>query len=266
MRFYAPLLPTDAYQELLEELEWLLERLVPICQWDRYRTVALTPFLARFSERYDLNALAEKDEAGRDAVFQELAGPLQSFRFNRLLLGLASWLGEQGWRELMDLPQRRALDRDAKEHIVGILNRIHYQAQQDGHHFARLDEKQRAHLLAEIEQLFQAHTFFAPVLLMGDAKKGKVKTDKKGKKGKRAERLKSESRAYQEGLVALMDGLAHRDESSAIQERFDALVSEEASPREYMLFQGWHGAQDAGEGPDEQGLLKQLLRHRAYWN
>ncbi len=88
----------EAEAFLKEELRWLQQSLGGARDWDVFILETLTPLAGRLPAEGALEGLRAAAEAAREEAYAEARAALRDVRYARLLLRLALWLEEGGWR------------------------------------------------------------------------------------------------------------------------------------------------------------------------
>ncbi|CAM2185765.1 triphosphatase [Burkholderia latens] len=139
---------------------------------------------------------------------QRAAAAVQSVRYTRLALRLASWLNRKGWRDGMSDEQRAALVQPARPFARDVLRRRHRKLIKRGKRLADLDDHRRHRARIAAKKVRYATEFFASLC------------------------SKQAVRAYVGALTGLQDDLGWRNDAVVADRLLKALprTSPEAAP------------------------------------
>lgn len=88
----------EAVEFLKAELRWLQQSLGPARDWDVFLLETLKPLAGRLPGEASLDGLRKAAESARAEAYREAQAALRDVRYSRLLLRIALWLEEGGWR------------------------------------------------------------------------------------------------------------------------------------------------------------------------
>jgi CHAD domain-containing protein len=92
----------EAAAFLKDELRWLQQSLGPARDWDVFLLETLAPIARRLPNEASLGGLEKAAGAARERAYAEARAALRDVRYSRLLLRLALWLEEGGWRQRLE--------------------------------------------------------------------------------------------------------------------------------------------------------------------
>ncbi|WP_269503055.1 CYTH and CHAD domain-containing protein [Burkholderia sp. IMCC1007] len=183
-----------AFAGLDDELRWIASELGAARDWEVLAGTTL--------DHAGTNGSPDEIRAVRDACEhiavdnrQRAAAAVESVRYTRLALQLASWLNRKGWRDEMSDEQRDAIMRPAKPFAEDVLRRRHRKLIKRGKRLADLDDHRRHRARIAAKKVRYATEFFASLC------------------SKRA------VRSYVDALTALQDDLGWRNDA-VVAERF----------------------------------------------
>ncbi len=238
---YDSLLPSDVRDEVDEELRWLRGELEQAVAWEIFFEGTLVTFVGHFSNYSATEGLHEAGQAARDSASLRVNEALSDFRFTRLILGLAKWLGGQGWRELMDRPQKRRMAASVAAWAKEVLDRHHNQVRRSGKDFEKMSLEQRHKLGEEGALLLDVVHFFGNLFPAG------------------------KQNQYRKALERLQEALNSLNEV----ERGHRLFAEIAPSREdpsIHLFKGWLGAEEEGFRQSSDSAWKAFAERPVFWH
>ncbi|MBF0159560.1 MAG: CHAD domain-containing protein [Magnetococcales bacterium] len=127
---YASLITDEAREQLDAELEWLIDTLAPMDQWQNFLAYGLSPFVAACQQQTQgsdpkLDKLQQRAMAQNEDHLHQIRLVLNSFRFTRLLLGFGYWFNGRLWRHRLDRRQRKQLQVHMAPSVTIVMER-HY--------------------------------------------------------------------------------------------------------------------------------------------
>jgi CHAD domain-containing protein len=144
-----------------EELRWLGAALGPARDWDVFVTETLPPIRAAYPDRGALSVLAEQCMRLRAAAQREARRALRSRRYQRMMVGLASWLATQGWREHVQGEMAAVLDMPVRLYAQAELERRYERVRKRGRRLEALTAEELHALRIAIKKLRYSLDFFA---------------------------------------------------------------------------------------------------------
>lgn len=150
------LLPEEVRDEMDKEIRWLLKELDGVREWQVFLKETLEPLIEQFRAYPGLEVLRYKAKDGQQIAIKRLGKVLASFRYTRLILGLANWIEGRGWEFLSDPAQKEGMDAPVTHFAVEMLQRYHNQLRKRGRRFFNMDLSARCGLRHNVD--FMVHT------------------------------------------------------------------------------------------------------------
>ncbi|RQR67647.1 CHAD domain-containing protein [Burkholderia sp. Bp9126] len=149
-----------AYPGLDDELRWIASELGAARDWEVLAGTTL--------EQAGKNANPDEIRPVHDACEKiavdnrrRAAAAVESIRYTRLALQLASWLSQRGWRAGMSDDQRKAIGKPAGRFAADVLRRRHRKLIERGKGLADLDDRRRHRARIAAKKVRYATEFFA---------------------------------------------------------------------------------------------------------
>ncbi|KVN02272.1 CYTH and CHAD domain-containing protein [Burkholderia diffusa] len=143
-----------------DELRWIASELGAARDWEVLAGSTL--------DQAGANGHPDEVRSVRDACEQiavrnrqRAADAVESVRYTRLALQLASWVSRQGWRDGMSDAQREAIGRPATRFAADVLRRRHRKLTKRGKGLADLDDHRRHRARIAAKKVRYATEFFA---------------------------------------------------------------------------------------------------------
>ncbi|MGZ5091687.1 MAG: CYTH and CHAD domain-containing protein [Burkholderiales bacterium] len=240
---FAGALPPAARMPIAVDLKWLGGVLGPARDWDVFVTETLPLIRGQFEERPALDRLAEQSARLQVRAQQRAHRAVRSRRYQRVLIGLASSLAAQGWREHPD-SDAAALLAPARIYAQSELERRYEQVRKRGRNLGALSPEELHELRIAIKKLRYSVDFFA-ALFNPDALK----------------RFRSRLSRLQDVLGTLNDAamLRHLVERACKVESVPAM----AEARGIVL--GWSAGRTSALKNELERFWKGFRRSETYW-
>jgi len=153
---FKKVLGEDASRELMIELNWLANALGKARDLDVFLTETLPQITSEFQNHAGLIEIHQKALIAKKEIYIELYELLNSQRYNRLMLAVAAWLENKGWRE----------NGDSNNHLVRdiakvTLDKRHRILQKSGKSLASMLPNDRHKARISTKKLRYASEFFA---------------------------------------------------------------------------------------------------------
>lgn len=163
LRAFTPMFPEGALDAPLESVRWLSRALGPARDWDVFLEGTLAPIAAQFPAHPGLIAMQRLCRRLRTSARRAARRAASSPNYQRLVLSMGGWLGEEPWIELASDDLKEGLLAPAKVHAVVVLDRYHRRVRKRGRRFAQLDLPGLHRLRIAVKRLRYAVGFFAPL-------------------------------------------------------------------------------------------------------
>lgn len=155
------LLPEEIRGEMDKELCWLLKELDVVREWQVFLNNTLEPLIEQFNAYSGLEAPLAKARDGQQLAVKRMGKLLASFRYTRLLVGMANWVESNSWECLSDPNQREGMATPVTVFAKEMLQRYHSQLRKRGHTFTNMDIPARNNLRDNIDFLTHTAHLFA---------------------------------------------------------------------------------------------------------
>ena len=213
--------PRAGYEDVLEALRWLSERLGPARDWDVFVLTTLPQVSQALGNEAAVHTLTQRAQALRAAAGQQAMDALASRRYTAFLLGLNSLFSRQPWLALQNETAQALRGWPLRQYASDVLSRRHRKVTKRGRGHAALDASGLHALRIEIKKLRYAAEFFSALY------------------------ERKPVRAYSTALAALQDLLGALNDAAAV-ERLCAVLREgevDASQHEAIgAVRGWAAA------------------------
>ena len=150
------LIPGEIRGEMDKEIRWLLKELDLAREWQVFLQGTLKPLMEQFNSYSGLETPLSKARDGQQLAVNRLGKALLSFRYTRLILGLAKWVEGRSWEFWSDPAQREGMAMPVTNFATEMLQRYHSQLRKRGQKFSSMDLSSRCGLLNNVE--FMTHT------------------------------------------------------------------------------------------------------------
>ncbi|AOJ90755.1 metal-chelation protein CHAD [Burkholderia sp. MSMB0856] len=225
-----------AFPGLDDELRWIASELGTARDWEVLAGTTL--------EQAGANGHPDEVRAARDACEQiavrnrqRAAAAVESVRYTRLALQLASWLSRRGWQAGMSDEQRAAIGRPARRFATDVLRRRHRKLIERGKGLADLDDRRRHRARIAAKKVRYATEFFASLC------------------------SRRTVRPYVDALTALQDDLGWRNDAVVAEQLLKALPRTAPAAAPGAAFaRGFLAARVAADRPTMRKLWKRFKR------
>ena len=234
------LLPEDIRNEMDQEIRWLLKELDATLAWQAFLQETLAPLMAQFTTYPGLEALLDKAQEGQQMAIKRLVKALRTFRYTRLVLGMANWVEGRHWEFLSDAAQRESIALPVTDFSAEILRRYHNKLRKRGQKFAHMGLSARCGLQSDVD--FMAHTTNLFVELF----------------------TKKRPPPFQTALARLQDNI-HRLMDLHTSDRFFARLVDKREKTVGHIIQGWQGARTSRRLLDSTKEWEQFLSEPTFW-
>jgi len=157
---FADALPSAARQPIVADLRWLSAALGPARDWDVFVTETFPPLRLTFGDRPGIAALAAEARRRQTAARRTMKAAVRSRRYQRVLIGLGSWLATHAWRERAGDGARAVLDGAVRSYAQSELEARYERVRKRGRKGARLSAPELHQLRIAIKKLRYALDFF----------------------------------------------------------------------------------------------------------
>ena len=154
-------LPDVARKPVADDLKWLASALGPARDWDVFVMETLPLARAAFPERPALAALAQESVRLQADAQGDMRRALRSRRYQRTMVGLASWLSLQSWREHAEGDQASLLDAPVRAYAQAELEGRYERVRKRGRNPGALSAEELHALRIAIKKLRYSLDFFA---------------------------------------------------------------------------------------------------------
>lgn len=234
------LLPEEIRDEIEEEIRWFLRELDYIREWQAFLGETLGALMEQFPAYPGLEALLHKAREGQQLAVKRLAKALVSYRYTRLILGLANWSAGNHWEFLSDSSQREGMAVPISRFAGEIVQRYHNALSQHGINFSNLNLSVRCGLRDDVDRL--AHTTHLFGELFG----------------------KKRPTSYQDSVGRLQSTI-HSLIDLHTSNRFFARLIDKNETTIGPLIQGWQGARTSRRLLDSSKEWQQFSREPIFW-
>ena len=155
--------PRDARAGHAAELRWLGGLLGPARDWDVFVTETLPLISRAFEGHAGIAALADAAAGQRRAAQRKAQAVIRSRRYQRLVLGIGSWVAAEGWCAVADAEARAVLASPVRAYAGAELERRYQRVRKRGRKLASLDSGELHRLRIAIKKLRYGLDFFAPL-------------------------------------------------------------------------------------------------------
>lgn len=164
-------LPAKARAPVIRDLTRLGAALGPARDWDVFMTETLPAIREAFPERAALALLSEEFARLRVAAQGNARRAIRSRKYQRVMIGLASWLAAQAWREHADAGSVALLGLPVRAHAQSELERRYERVRERGRKLKDLSAPELHQLRIAIKKMRYTIDFFAS-LFDADAVRG----------------------------------------------------------------------------------------------
>jgi inorganic triphosphatase YgiF len=158
---FSGVLPALSRERVSKELKWLGRALGPARDWDVFVTQTLPPIMEAYPDRPALDALAAEARRTRALAQRAMRRALRSRRYQKALIGVASWLASQGWRDHADAKTIAALDAPARVYAFDELEARYERVRRRGRKLEQLSAAELHKLRIAIKKLRYSTDFLA---------------------------------------------------------------------------------------------------------
>jgi inorganic triphosphatase YgiF len=158
---FSGVLPDASREPVTKELKWLGRALGPARDWDVFVTQTLPPLVEAYPDRRALDALRLEARRRRSSAQRTMRRALRSRRYQKALIGIASWLMRQEWREHTDAQTSVALDAPARAYARNELEARYERVRKRGRKLEQLSGPELHELRIAIKKLRYSTDFFA---------------------------------------------------------------------------------------------------------
>jgi inorganic triphosphatase YgiF len=236
-------LPAASRLPIAADLKWLGGILGPARDWDVFVTETLPLIRDAFAERPALISLAEQSVRLQARAQRQAHRAIRSRRYQRLLIGLASWLGVQAWREHPD-SDAAALLAPARAYAQSELERRYEQVRKRGRKVGALSAGELHELRIAIKKLRYSVDFFA-ALFNPDA-----------------------VRRFRSRLSRLQDVLGTLNDAATLRHLVDSAFDDEsaaATAEARGIVVGWSAGRASALKGELDRFWKGFRRSETYW-
>ncbi|MEO5348571.1 MAG: CHAD domain-containing protein [Magnetococcus sp. YQC-3] len=153
--------PKNIFAELERETAWLAKELHLVLECQTLLRETLEPLLEQFATHSGLEELLLKTKNGLVLAIKRLEKALTSFRYARLLLGMANWATSNQWEFLADPEQRDLLEVPAGQFATDCLQLYHAQLRKQGRNWSEMDLAARCAMHVDVDLLVNTVDLFA---------------------------------------------------------------------------------------------------------
>ena len=243
---FKAVLPPAQLSRLQEEARWSIRSLNPARDWDVFLGELLPPVAGKEADDR-LAALERAAQAARAAGYEEARTMLGSPRYTRLVLELALWLVERGWRRDTPAEAIERLGEPIAQYAGVLLDKRHKTARKRGKGFDGQSAKERHRLRIALKKLRYVAEFFRSLYP--------------------TERAKS----YLDRLKSLQDTLGHFNDVATAERLIGGLV--EAGTADDRLGMavaggrvlGWYAHGVESLEPDARRDWKEFKKSETFW-
>lgn len=246
LSLYKPLLPAAQRQALNDELRWLGQSLGPARDWDVFLSDTCKD-VCQALEDPALAALRQLAEHVRAGAYDQALEAINSKRYTLLLLRLATWQEQRGWRQQLLSEAGARLFAPAREFASELLDRRLRRLQKRGKGFKKLPALKRHDLRINAKKLRYAAEFFASLYEQEDAG------------------------IYIKRLAKLQDDLGRYNDVIVARELLDRLIASAPPPaREDVTFAaglvvGWQSHLHSDLKKQQEKRWRQLKKTDTFW-
>ena len=234
------LLPEEIRNEIDTEIRWFLRELDYIREWQAFLGETLGALMEQFPDYPGLEALLHKAREGQQLSVKRLAKALISYRFTRLILGLANWSVGNHWEFLSDSSQREGMAVPIGRFAGETLRRYHNITVQHGVHFSNLNLSARCGLRDDVDRLADTTHLFIELF----SKKRPI--------------------SYQNSVGRLQNTI-HSLIDLHTSNRFFARLIDKNEATIGHLIQGWQGARTSRRLLDSTKEWQQFSQEPIFW-
>lgn len=155
------LFPKEVYGELDTEVRWLLKELDRVLAWQMFVRETLEPLIEQFHAHSGLEIPLSKAREGQQLAIKRLGTVLRSFRYTRLVVGLANWIEGGGWEFLSDPEQRAGMGTPVGRFAAEMLCQYQEPLRASGCAFADLDLAGRCGLRRHVDAMMHTTHLFS---------------------------------------------------------------------------------------------------------
>ncbi len=156
---FKPVLPPAQLARMQEEARWSVRSLNPARDWDVFLDELLPP-VAGTGTTDCFASLETAARAAREAGYEEARAMLRSPRYTRLVLELALWLAERGWRRESSAEAGERLAEPIAGYAGILLGKRHRTALKRGKGFDKQTPDERHRLRIALKKLRYVAEFF----------------------------------------------------------------------------------------------------------
>lgn len=162
LSLYNPLIPNKLSSKIGKKIKWITDVLGVARDWDVFALSLQQMQPASSSPSHQgLEELKTRVAYFQKRAYINVRDALRSPRYSRLLLSMAQWLTQRGWRSQLKKIARQRLDSPVKDFASEQLQ-LHYQhICQQGENFTELNTEQRHELRISIKKMAYGTRFFA---------------------------------------------------------------------------------------------------------
>ena len=164
---FASVLPAAAREPVASDLKWLGSALGPARDWDVLVTETMPRIRESLGERAALERLAAECSRLRADAQRRMRRTIRSRKYQSVVIGTASWLVQEGWREQADGTHAALLETPVRAHAQAELERRYERVRKRGRKLAQLTGDELHQLRIAIKKMRYSIDFFSSLFEPG---------------------------------------------------------------------------------------------------